>query len=150
MLSIFKRGMSFISVLAMLLALSACVTSGTQPGALEIRRGKIEQITPLQLESNQQVGVGAVVGGLVGLGVGSLIGGGTGRDVAMVVGAIGGAVAGHEVQKRNSQPEPGQQVVVRLSNGVLVTVTQPENRNLRHAQAVYVEGSGQEARVVPQ
>ena len=68
----------------------------------------------------------------------------------MVVGAIGGAVAGHEVQKRNSQPEPGQQVVVRLSNGVLVTVTQPENRNLRHGQAVYIEGSGQEARVIPQ
>lgn len=150
MLSIFKRVMPFFSALAVLLALSACATSGTQPGEMEIRRGKIEQITPLQLQSNQQVGVGAVVGGLVGLGVGSLIGGGTGRDVAMVVGAIGGAVAGHEVEKRNTSPEPGQQVVVRLSNGVLVTVTQPENRNLRNGQAVYVEGSGQEARVVPQ
>ena len=65
------------------------------------------------------------MGGLGGLGIGSLIGAGTGRDVAMVVGAIGGAVAGNEVQKRHDQPIPGQQIIVRLNSGVLVQVIQP-------------------------
>ena len=54
-------------------------------------------------------GVGAVVGGLAGLGIGSLIGGGTGRDVAMVLGTVGGAVAGCQVAKRYDRPLPGQQ-----------------------------------------
>src|SRR5439155_1022716 len=63
--------------------------SSQQPGEVEIRQGVIEQITPMQLQSNHHRGVGAIVGGLGGLGIGSLIGGGTGRDVAMVAGALG-------------------------------------------------------------
>jgi len=58
-----------------------------------------------------------VVGGLAGLGFGSLIGAGTGRDVAMVLGTVGGAFAGNEVQKKYDQPVAGQQIVVRTSNG---------------------------------
>jgi outer membrane lipoprotein SlyB len=110
----------------------------------------IEQITAVQIASNQHQGVGAVVGGLAGLGIGSLIGGGTGRDVAMVVGTIGGALAGNEVQKRNDQPVQGQQIIVRSTNGVLVAVTQPVDTRLRVGQRVFIEGSGDGARVVPQ
>jgi outer membrane lipoprotein SlyB len=136
---------------AMMLALfvTACATPGSGTGEIEIRQGKIEQITPVELQNSRPPGVGAVVGGLAGLGIGSLIGGGSGRDVAMVLGTIGGAVAGHQVQKRYDQPEPGQQIIVRLSNGVLVSITQPANPALRQGQAVFVEGSGQDARVVP-
>ena len=54
-----------------------------------------------------------MLGGLAGVGIGSLIGGGTGRDVAMVVGAIGGAVAGSQVAKRYDRPIQGQQIFVR-------------------------------------
>jgi outer membrane lipoprotein SlyB len=136
---------------AMMLALfvTACATPGSGTGEIEIRQGKIEQITPVELQNSRPPGVGAVVGGLAGLGIGSLIGGGSGRDVAMVLGTIGGAVAGHQVQKRYDQPEPGQQIIVRLSNGVLVSITQPANPALRQGQTVFVEGSGQDARVVP-
>jgi outer membrane lipoprotein SlyB len=136
---------------AMMLALfvTACATPGTGTGEVEIRKGTIEQITSVDLQNNRVPGVGAVVGGLAGLGIGSLIGGGSGRDVAMVLGTIGGAVAGHQVQKRYDRPEPGQQIIVRLSNGVLVSITQPANPALRQGQAVFVEGSGEDARVVP-
>lgn len=120
------------------------------PGAQEIRQGVIEQITPVQLQSNQHRGVGAIVGGLGGLGIGSLIGGGTGRDVAMVAGALGGALFGNNIQKRYDQPVPGQQIIVRVKSGVLVAVTQAEDPNLRIGQAVYIEGSGEGARVIPQ
>lgn len=130
------------------LVLTACATP--QPTVVEIRRGVIEQITPVQIDSNHHSGVGAVLGGLVGLGLGSLIGQGTGRDVAMVAGAIGGGFAGNEVQKKHDKPISGQQVMVRTSSGVLVAVTQPLGPNLFVGQKVYLQGSGEDARVTPQ
>ena len=140
----------FGGMVVMTMGLASCAVPGPQPGEIEIRRGVIEQITTVQIPSNHHQGVGAVVGGLAGLGVGSLIGGGTGRDVAMVVGAVGGALAGNEIQRRHDQPVPGQQVIVRTTSGVLVAVTQPLGPSLRIGQRVYIEGNGDGARVVPQ
>jgi outer membrane lipoprotein SlyB len=145
-----NRVASLVAAFTSALLLSACAAPGPQPGAVEIQRGVIEQISPAQIATNQHQGLGAVVGGLGGLGIGSLIGAGTGRDVAMVVGAIGGAVIGNEVQKKHDQPIAGQQIIVRLSNGVLIQVTQPLGPYLAVGQRVYVEGSGENARVVPQ
>jgi outer membrane lipoprotein SlyB len=145
-----KRIASWLSVLIAASLMVACATPGPQPGATEIQRGVIEQISAVQIPTNHHQGLGAVIGGLGGLGIGSLIGAGTGRDVAMAVGAIGGAVIGNEVQKKNEQPIPGQQIIVRLTSGVLVQVTQPLGPYLAVGQRVYVQGSGESARVVPQ
>jgi outer membrane lipoprotein SlyB len=146
-----KRLAGLCSAAAVALVLTACAApGGSQPGAMEIRTSVIEQITSVQIPTNHHRGLGAVVGGLGGLGIGSLIGAGTGRDVAMVVGAIGGAVVGNEVQKRHDQPIPGQQIIVRLSSGVLVQVIQPMGPALAVGRRVYVEGSGESARVTPQ
>ena len=145
-----KRIASMFFALAVTLLVSACATPGPQPGAIEIQRGVSEQIPATQIDTNHHQGLGAVVGGLAGLGIGSLIGGGTGRDVAMVAGAIGGAVIGNEVQKKKDQPIAGQQIIVRLSSGVLVQITQPVGPTLRVGQRVYIEGSGENARVMPQ
>ena len=139
----------FISALAIALGLAACATPSPQSGETEVRQGVIEQITPTQISSNHHAGVGAVVGGVAGVGLGSLIGAGTGRDVAMVLGAVGGAVAGNQMQKKYDQPEAGEQIVVRITNGVLVTVTQAGNSGMRKGQNVYIQGSGESARVVP-
>lgn len=144
----FQKFSAYLSALTLALTLTACAAPGTTSGELEIRSGVIEQITPVELRSGTPSGVGAVVGGLAGLGIGSLIGGGTGRDVAMVLGAVGGAVAGHEVQKRRDQPVAGQQIIVRTTKGVLVSVTQEANPSLRKGQNVFIEGSGEDARVV--
>src|SRR6516164_5144902 len=135
---------AFAGVLALML--TAGQAFGQQPGEMEIRQGVIEQIMQADLPTNQHRGLGAIVGGLGGLGIGSLIGGGTGRDVAMVAGALGGALLGNEVQKRRDQPEPGQQIIVRLRSGVLVQITQPSNPNLQVGQRVYIEGHGEAAR----
>lgn len=149
----FEHAVSFRVLLALALTvlLSACATTGpgSMAGAVEIRTGVIEQITDVQITSTHHTGVGAVVGGAIGLGVGSLIGGGTGRDVAQVLGTIGGAVAGNEVQKKHDKPLPGQQIIVRMSNSVLVSVTQAPS-NLRVGQKVYVQGNGESARVTAQ
>jgi outer membrane lipoprotein SlyB len=98
---------------------------------MEIRHSVIEQITTGTLSDNQLAGVGAVVGGLANQGIGSLIGAGTGRDVAMVAGALGGALAGNEAQKKYGQPIPAQQDVVRGHSGLLVQVIQPACPNRR-------------------
>jgi outer membrane lipoprotein SlyB len=139
---------TFMGLLA--LAMTAGPASAQKPGELEIRQGVVEQITQVQIHSNHHQGVGAIVGGLGGLGIGSLIGGGTGRDVAMVAGALGGALLGNEVQKKHDQPQAAQQVIVRVKSGVLVSVTQPVNANLKKGQRVYIEGAGDGARVIPQ
>ncbi|QNK02015.1 glycine zipper 2TM domain-containing protein [Dyella telluris] len=142
-----RRTLAAITAIA-LLGACANTPAGSSTGATEIRAGVIEQISNVQIQTNHHTGVGAVVGGAVGLGVGSLIGGGTGRDVAMVLGAVGGAVAGNEVQKHYDKPVAGQQIIVRLKNGVLVSVTQPASSALHTGERVYVEGNGENARVV--
>jgi outer membrane lipoprotein SlyB len=145
-----SRLSSFIFAVLVGLGLAAGQASGQQPGDMEVRQGVIEQITAMDLPSNHHRGVGAIVGGLGGLGIGSLIGAGTGRDVAMVAGALGGALFGNNIQKKYDQPVPGQQIIVRVKSGVLVAVTQPADPSLRPGQHVYIEGSGEGARVVPQ
>lgn len=142
-----RRTLVAITTIALL---GACATTsgGPSTGATEIRAGVIEQIDNVQIQTSHHTGVGAVVGGAVGLGVGSLIGAGTGRDVAMVLGTVGGAVAGNEVQKHYDKPVAGQQIIVRLKNGVLVSVTQPASSSRHTGEHVYVEGNGENARVV--
>ena len=138
------------AALAIAFLLAACAAPGGGASDMTIRQGRIEQITPTTIATSHHTGVGAVLGGLAGVGIGSLIGGGTGRDVAMVVGAIGGTLAGAKVAQRYDQPLAGQQVFVRTQSGVLVEVTQPVNPGLRVGQAVYIQGTGEEARVVAQ
>lgn len=131
------------------LVAAGCAAPPTTYEPPEIRQGVIEQITPVNLPSNHNQGLGAVLGGAAGLGLGSLIGAGTGRDVAMVAGAIGGAIVGNEVQKNNAQPIPGQQIIVRTGSGVLVAVTQPMGPYLQVGQRVYLQGNGENTRVIP-
>ncbi|MCY1177645.1 hypothetical protein D9M73_179610 [compost metagenome] len=134
--------------------LGGCAAVGAGSGGAgetQIRSGKIEQITLTQMQTNHDSGVGAILGGLGGLALGSLVGQGTGRDVAMVAGALAGGVGGNYVEKKKyDQPVDAQQIIVRTQSGVLVQVTQPINPALTKGLNVYVEGSGNDARVVPQ
>ncbi|MGB5571004.1 MAG: glycine zipper 2TM domain-containing protein [Sedimenticolaceae bacterium] len=108
--------------------------------------GVVEQIDPTTISDDNHPGVGAIIGAAGGGLLGSLIGAGAGRDVAIAVGAIGGAIAGHEVQKRHDT-EPGSHITVRLDSGVLVVVTQPVNPDLKVGDKVMVQGQGEDARV---
>jgi outer membrane lipoprotein SlyB len=138
-----------IAVLAAFVAVG-CAAPGPDYTEPEIRQGTIEQITAVNIANNQAQGLGAILGGAAGVGLGSLIGSGTGRDVAMIAGAIGGALVGNEVQRNNAQPIPGEQIIVRTRNGVLVAITQPVGPPLQVGQRVYLQGSGENTRVIPQ
>ena len=147
---LFQRLLLLVAGSMCLLLPLASIAQTSTAGESDIRRGVIEQISDAQIASHHHTGIGAIVGAGLGLGVGSLIGGGHGRDVAQVLGTLGGAAAGHTVQEKRDQPVSGQQIIVRLQNGVLVAITQPGGGNLRVGQKVYVEGNGNDARVVPQ
>ncbi|HYR00300.1 MAG TPA: glycine zipper 2TM domain-containing protein [Casimicrobiaceae bacterium] len=146
-----KRALHAFTVALAALVLGACAAPGGGPTEIEVRSGTIEQINAAEMRSNYDLGVGAIVGGLAGAGLGSLIGAGTGREVAIAAGAIAGAVGGSYAQRQYfDKPQPGQQVIVRLTSGVLVSITQPVNPGLRPGQKVTIEGSGSSARVIPQ
>jgi outer membrane lipoprotein SlyB len=149
-----KTFASWLSVTFLGLVLGGCAAVGAGSGGAgetQIRSGKIEQITLTQMQTNHDSGVGAILGGLGGLALGSLVGQGTGRDVAMVAGALAGGVGGNYVEKKKyDQPVDAQQIIVRTQSGVLVQVTQPINPALTKGLKVYVEGTGNDARVVPQ
>lgn len=147
------KGMKNIPAVLLMLFLGSVLSLGASAAPAsseaEIRQGVIEQITPVQIATNHHKGIGAVIGAGIGLGVGSLIGGGHGRDVAQVLGTLGGAAAGNAVQKKNQQPVSGQQIIVRVTNGVLVAITQPATAGLKVGQKVYIDGSGDTAKVIP-
>ena len=85
---------SWLTITLFGVVLGGCAAVGAGSGGageMEIRSGKIEQITQTQMQTNHDSGVGAIMGGIGGLALGSLIGHGTGRDVAMVAGALAGA-----------------------------------------------------------
>ena len=130
------------------LTLAACATAQSPLGEVEMRNGRIVQIDPVSLEGDHQLGVGAVIGAVAGGVLGHQFGGGSGRDIATVLGAVGGGVAGNVVQNKYVDRRPGQHIMVKLDNGVAIGVTQPTDPALRIGDAVRVEGSGSEARVV--
>jgi len=67
----------------------------------------------------------------------------------MVLGTVGGAITGNEIQKNRDQPEPGQQIIVRVTSGFPVMVTQPVDSRLTPGMPVYIEGRGDGAKVIP-
>ena len=152
MKSVFSNLMAVVAAVT----LAACgstgggMMGGGSPPPVEIRTGTIEQINATEVKSTHDQGLGAIIGGVAGAGLGSLIGAGTGRDVAIAAGAIAGAIGGNVAQNRFfDKPQAAQQVIVRLTSGVLIAITQPVNPVLSRGMRVYVEGQGHEARVVP-
>ncbi len=67
-------------------------------------------------------GLGAVTGGVLGGVLGHQVGGGRGKDVATVAGALGGAYAGHQVEK-NAKTKTQYQIIVKLETGESRTFT---------------------------
>jgi outer membrane lipoprotein SlyB len=138
-----------VLVAVLVLTLAACSSNPFGASDQEIqtvRYGRVEQVTPVTIDSPNKFGIGAILGGAAGAGLGSLIGAGTGRDVAIAVGALAGAVGGSYAQSRASTKN-GLQIVVRTDSGVLVVVTQPADSNIRVGDRVEIIGTGGDATV---
>lgn len=68
-------------------------------------------------------GLGAVAGGVVGAIAGKQVGGGRGRNVMSVLGAVGGAYAGHQIEK-NAKKVKIYEITVRFDDGTTQTLSQ--------------------------
>jgi len=113
------------------------------------RNGRITSLETVQVDENYKFGVGTAVGAVAGGLLGSQIGSGDGSTLGAVLGAAAGAVAGTAVQSK-MQKQDAQRVNVRMATGGDVTILQPVDARLNTGMYVRVEGSGENARVVPQ
>jgi outer membrane lipoprotein SlyB len=110
------------------------------------RDGTIAQLETIEVDDKYKLGVGtavgAVAGGLLGAGVGDSTG-------ATVAGAVIGGVAGTYAESKLGNKKNAQRITVNMVTGGRVTITQPVDGRLREGMRVRVEGSGENARVVP-
>jgi outer membrane lipoprotein SlyB len=104
--------------------------------------GVVEAVTPYQ-QKGEGTGIGAVAGGVIGGVLGNQVGGGNGKKAMTVIGAVGGGMAGHEIEKRQ-RATTMYSVKVRMQDGTLRTVHQATAPTV--GQKVTVEGSQVKAR----
>jgi outer membrane lipoprotein SlyB len=120
--------------------------TGSAAASQSERDGTIATLETIQVDDKYKLGVGtavgAVAGGLLGAGVGDSTG-------ATVAGAVLGGVAGTYAQSKMGGKQDAQRITVNMVTGGQVTITQPVDGRLRQGMRVRVEGSGENARVVP-
>lgn len=85
------------------------------------------------------IGVGAIAGAVVGGIVGNQVGGGSGKTAATVLGAAGGAYAGHELEKRNQPQADAYKLTIRMRDGSYQTLTQSTTVDLRVGDRVRID-----------
>lgn len=101
--------------------------------------GRVSSIEILTVESHNTGGgaiLGAIIGGVAGHQMG---GGGRGRDVTTGVGAIGGAIAGNHIERRNRRDSEIYRVTVNFDNGRLQQFDYREVDDLQVGDRVKVE-----------
>lgn len=98
--------------------------------------GVVESVQAVE-RKGEGTGVGAVAGGVVGGVLGNQVGGGNGRAAMTVIGAVGGGLAGHEMEKR-ARSVTVYRVKVRMDDGSLRTIEQPQS--IAAGQKVRVDG----------
>lgn len=99
--------------------------------------GVVESVRTIT-KKGEASGVGAVAGGVLGAAVGNQMGKGNGRTAMTVLGAVGGGMAGHEVEKR-AKSTTVHEVKVRMDDGTLRTVEQAQAA--RTGERVQLEGN---------
>ena len=138
--------------------IGGCAELGTQGGpsfgesttsttSQSDRYGTIARLEYVQAENKQyKLGVGTAVGAVAGGIVGSQVGDSTGATVA---GAVLGGLAGTYAESKIGKGSAAQHVTVNMNSGGRITILQPQDTRLQEGMRVRVEGSGDNARVVP-
>lgn len=115
---------------------SAAPQSSTGSSNLYNGYGVVQSIELVKQENTgiggSGIGIGTVAGAVVGGVVGNQVGSGRGNTAATVIGAAGGAYAGHVLENQNKQQAADvYKVNVRMDNGSYQTVTQGMNGEFR-------------------
>jgi outer membrane lipoprotein SlyB len=84
--------------------------------------GVIEAVDEVK-RKGEGTGLGAIAGGVLGAAAGNQVGRGDGRKAMTILGAVGGGIAGHEVEKR-ARGDIVYQVRIRFEDGSVRTIEQ--------------------------
>jgi len=106
-------------IVASTLSLGGCKALADDPSCMQC--GEIERIDR-HVVNGQASPVGALAGAVIGGVVGHQVGGGRGKDVATAAGAIGGAAAASEFERRQNRTTR-YEVQVELDDGRRETLT---------------------------
>jgi len=91
------------------------------PIAAAANLGTVESVREIA-QPGEGTGLGAVAGGVLGGVIGHQFGGGSGKKILTVVGAAGGAYAGHQVEKQ-ARGTKRWEITVRMDSGALRTLS---------------------------
>jgi outer membrane lipoprotein SlyB len=80
--------------------------------------GTVESVREVAVQQAQGPGIGAVAGGILGGVLGHQMGHGRGNDAATVLGAVGGAFAGHQIE-RSQHRTVRYEIAVRMDDGTI-------------------------------
>ncbi|NDP38395.1 MAG: glycine zipper 2TM domain-containing protein [Rhodoferax sp.] len=100
--------------------------------------GVVQSIELVQ-QGSSGIGAGAVMGGIVGGILGHQVGSGQGNTAATVLGAAGGAYAGHELEKRNQPQANAYKFNIRMQDGSYQSVTQTTIDDIRVGDRVRID-----------
>lgn len=115
--------------------------SQSYPGQTQgYQLGTVDRIEVVNRSASNNV-AGTVIGGIIGGLIGTQIGSGRGQTAATIAGAIGGAAAGNVIEGRRRADNETFRVTVRLDNGNMQTVTQPDINDLHTGDRVRLEGN---------
>jgi outer membrane lipoprotein SlyB len=99
--------------------------------------GVVESIREIAIRGDGS-GLGAAGGAVVGGLLGNQVGGGHGKQAMTVVGAIGGALAGNQIEKR-AKATRSYETTVRMDNGssrTMAQATRPEWHDGDHVKVI--------------
>jgi outer membrane lipoprotein SlyB len=157
---IFKKGLSIFSIFSISIMLSGCAPDlggsdykATSVGEVsQTYKGQIvaaRTITIHARDADKPAPIGTAIGGVGGALIGSQIGGGKGSVVAGGLLGLGGAFAGHFIEKKITE-QKGMEYQIQLDNGELITISQGIEPQMGPGQrvAVVVSQKGR-SRVVP-
>lgn len=114
------------------IAARACGNCGVVESVVAVRRQE-----RVQGIAGTSVTPGTLAGGVIGGVLGNQVGGGSGRAAATVLGAAGGAYAGHAIEK-NMKTYTAYRMRIRMGDGTVRTVEQ--RRALAAGTRVTVQG----------
>lgn len=99
--------------------------------------GTIESVREIAT-AGEGTGLGAVAGGVLGGVLGKQVGRGGGKTAATVIGALGGAYAGHQVEK-NVRTEKQLEITVRFDDGSTRSFTQSNSTRWQTGDRIRLE-----------
>lgn len=137
--------LAVVAVLAFAALTAGCANHDYRPAPSSPRYygaayGVVDAIEPGRV-SGDGIGAGAIIGGVVGGVLGHQVGEGRGKDVATAAGVVGGAVAGHHIEKSSRQQQDAYHIRIRLERGGYQTVTQQSVGDLRVGDRVRIENN---------